>query len=81
MDALKVLLPELGARMLWRSHVRGQITGVQAVDEVLAIWYPSHQAFIDMPQASGASRNYDLRERAVEYAVIHRCDGTLAPLT
>ena len=80
MDALSRLLPEVGAKILWRSPVHGQVVGEQPVHEVLAVWYPSHAAFVAMPQAAGADKNYSLRAQCVAYAVIHRCDGDRPPL-
>lgn len=80
MAALDRLLPQVGARILWRSAVHGQIVGAQAIDEVLAVWYPSHAAFVAMPRATGAEENYRLRAACVEQAVIHRCEGDRPPL-
>ena len=79
-DCLATLLPEVGARILWQSHAHGQVVGEQAIDEILAVWYPSHQAFLDLRSAPGAEQNFALRAACVEYAVIHRCDGSTAPL-
>ena len=78
MNALVRLLPEVGGRILWRSPVHGQIVGEQAIDEVLAVWYPSHAAFVALPKAPGAEENFRLRTECVAYAVIHRCDGDTA---
>ena len=80
MDALARLLPEVGAKVVWRSPVHGQVVGEQPIDEVLAIWYPSHAAFVAMPQAAGAEKNYRLRAECVAYAVIQRCAGDRPPL-
>lgn len=80
MKAMAKLLPQVGAKSLWQTPAHGQIVGEQAIHEILAIWYPSHQAFIDMKQAPDAPENYKLRAAVVEYAVIHRCDGETAPL-
>jgi hypothetical protein len=78
MRVLEALLPTIGARILWRSQVHGQPVGVQDVDEVLAAWYPSHQAFLDLPTAAGADENFRLRRECVAEAVIHRCDDISA---
>jgi hypothetical protein len=74
MRVLVALLPTIGARILWRSPAHGQPVGAQDVDEVLAAWYPSHQAFLDLPNAPGAAENFRLRRECVDHAVIHRCD-------
>ena len=80
MSALTKVLPNVGGKVLWQSPVHGQPVGEQPVDEVLAAWYPSHQAFLDLPNVTDAEENFRLRRLIVEYAVIHRCDGELAPL-
>ena len=75
MDGLIAFLPNVGAKILWRTPVFGRVVGDQTLHEVLAAWYPSHQAFLDLPKTPGAERNYSLRSEAVDYAVIHRCVG------
>jgi hypothetical protein len=80
MDVLTRFLPAVGARILWRHPVFGQATGEQKLHEILAAWYPSHQAFVDLPDAPGAQENFSLRGRAVECAVIHRLAGDVYPL-
>lgn len=80
MAALHALLPKAGGKILWRSDVLGQAAGEQDIHEILAAWYPSHQAFLEMPRAPGADENYKLRRECVAEAVIHRCPGDLMPL-
>lgn len=75
MSVLARFLPVVGAKILWRHPVLGQPIGEQKLHEVLAAWYPTHQAFLDLFQAPGAEENFRLRNVAVEYAVIHRCPG------
>lgn len=75
MRVLGDLLPHVGARILWRSTSYGRPIGEQDIDEVLAVWYPSHQAFLDLPSKPGGEENFRLRKLCVESAVIHRCDG------
>ncbi len=77
---LEAFLPVVGGAILWRTPVLGQPVGEQKIDEVLAAWYPSHQAFLDLPTAPGAENNFRLRGLSVEYAVIHRCPGDQPPL-
>ena len=79
MSVLEAFLPIVGGRILWRFPVRGQPVGTQPLDEILAAWYPSHQAFLDLRHAPGSEENYRLRALAVDYAVIHRCPGDRAP--
>ena len=80
MSVLEALLPRVGAKVLWRTAVLGQPVGEQPIDEILAAWYPTHQAFLDLPDASGADENFRLRQVCVAYAVIHRCPGDQPPV-
>ena len=73
MRVLDALLPQVGGRILWRRRVAGQPVGHQPIDEILAAWYPTHQAFLDLPAAPGGRENFRLRRLCVEHAVIHRC--------
>ncbi|MEM7542903.1 MAG: hypothetical protein AAF384_15150 [Pseudomonadota bacterium] len=79
MSVLENFLPVVGAKILWRHPVFGQVTGEQPLHEVLAAWYPTHQAFLDLPTAPGAEENFRLRALAVERAVIHRAPGEVYP--
>ena len=79
-EALDALLPQVGGKILWHTPAWGQAAGNQEIDEILAVWYPSHQAFLDMPQQPGAEENYRLRQDCVAEATIHRCPGDRAPL-
>jgi hypothetical protein len=81
MAGLEGFLPVVGGKVLWRMPVYGQPVGTQRLDEVLAAWYPSHQAFLDLRTAPGSDENFRLRALAVEYAVIHRCPGSEPLLT
>ena len=75
LDGVEAFLPNVGGKVLWRTPVFGRVVGDQVLHEILAAWYPSHQAFLDLPNAPGAEDNYRLRSEAVEYASIHRCAG------
>jgi hypothetical protein len=79
MWVLDSVLPHVGGKILWRSPIHGQSVGQQPIHEILAVWYPSHQAFLDLRNAPGSEENYRLRDETVEVAVIHRCDGEVAP--
>ena len=79
MAVLAKFLPVVGAKILWRHPVYGQVTGEQKLHEILAAWYPTHQAFLDLPNAPGAEENFSLRAIAVEHAVIHRLSGEVYP--
>jgi hypothetical protein len=81
MSVLEKFLPVVGAKILWRHPVFGQVTGEQPLHEILAAWYPTHQAFLDLPNAPGAEENFRLRALAVERAVIHRVTGGAYPFS
>jgi len=73
MAALDTLLAEVGATILWRTTVLGQVVGEQDIDEALGISYPNHQAFLNLMSAPGSGENMRLRALAVERADLHRC--------
>ncbi|MDE0721259.1 MAG: hypothetical protein OSB75_12005 [Dehalococcoidia bacterium] len=71
-----------GSKVLWRTPVYGQPIGIQQVDEILGIWYPSHKAFLSVRSHGKASEeNFRLRNLVVENSVVHRCpeDGIPKP--
>jgi hypothetical protein len=73
---LDALVRRVGGAILWRVPVLGQPVGSSdRVDEILGIWYPGHQAYLDVATAEGSVRSYELRTLCVERALIHRCDG------
>lgn len=79
---LEAIVKSLGGKILWRLPVYGQPVGEQRrVDEIIAIWYPTHHAYLDVATAAGGAENYRLRTLCVECAVIHRCpgDGQVVP--
>lgn len=80
MSALHALLPRVGAKILWQTPVHGQAVGAQPLHEILAAWYPTHQAFLDLRSAPGADENFRLRGLCVETAVIHRCASGSYPI-
>ena len=68
------ILHEIGGKMLWRSAVLDQMVGNQEIDEIWAVWYPSHKAFLDLKDVPTAAKSFTLKRQVVERAVIHRCD-------
>lgn len=81
MSFVEKFVSGVGAKILWRHSVLGHPAGDQKLDEVLAAWYPTHQAFLDLFTAPGAEENFRLRGIAVEYGVIHRFPGDVSPFT
>ena len=73
MAVLDELLIEVGGRILWCTKVRGTVVGTQNIHEALGIWYPSHQAFLDLMTAPSSARNMELRSKTVAHADLHRC--------
>src|SRR3546814_15784252 len=69
-----------GARILWCTPVFGQAVGTQHIDEILAVWYPTHKTFLDLSDAPGAKESYSLRGACVAYAAIRTRSGTTPPL-
>jgi len=72
----------VGGKVLWRTAVVGQPVGCEhdGVDEILAAWYPSHDAFLRLREGPGSAEMYRLRQLCVANAVIHRCRGDGFPL-
>ena len=68
------ILHETGGKMLWRSTVHDQMVGNQDIDEVWAVWYPSHKVFLGLKDVQTAEKSFPLKRKVVERAVIHRCD-------
>ena len=75
MAVLDELLRQVGGRILWRTRVLGHVVGDQDIDEALGIWYPSHQAFLNLMSAPASGENMRLRALAVEHADLHRCQA------
>jgi hypothetical protein len=75
-------IARVGGRVLWRTPVHGQPIGCEhdRVDEMLAVWYPNHAAFLDLHSMEGAEDLWRRRRRCVANAVLHRCPGDRYPL-
>ena len=70
----------VGGKLLWHTPVTGQTVGCEhdKVDEILAVWYPSHAAFLRLRNQN--EELFRLRELCVANSVIHRCPGDRFPL-
>ena len=80
MKVLDVLIKQAGGKKLWQLSVLGQPIGNQDLDEIIAVWYPSHQAFLSITQQPASEENFRLQNICVKYAVLHRCPGdAIAP--
>src|SRR3546814_5289859 len=56
-----------GARILWCTPVFGQAVGTQHIDEILAVWYPTHKTFLDLRSEEHTSELQSLMR--ISYAV------------
>ncbi len=72
--AVDTILREEEGKILWRSPVHGQPVGKQTVDEILAIWYPSHQAFVNIKNAPSSTPFAEAKNKVVKHAIVHRSD-------
>lgn len=79
MSFVPKLLDLVGAKIIWQVPTLGQPVGEQDIDEIIAFWYPSHRAFLDLTKTELSEKNFDLRRRAIEYGVIHRCPDDVIP--
>ncbi len=79
MEALSKLVKQVGGRILWRTPVLGQPIGEQDIDEVLAVWYPTHRAFLELKNQKASAINFKLRDMCIQHAVIHRCPDRIMP--
>jgi hypothetical protein len=82
MAILQQTVERVGGQVLWRAHVDGQPIGCEhdGVHEILAIWYPSHAAFLTLSKAPGADEMLRLRKVCVDHAILHRCRGEQFPM-
>ena len=72
-----------GGAVLWRSTVIDAVIGCDHddYDEILAVWYPSHTAFLDLPKADGAALMFESRRLCVANATILALPADREPLT
>lgn len=70
-----------GGTVLWRAPVDGQVIGCdhEDYDEILAVWYPSHAAFVALPEADGARLMFQSRKLCVRHATILAMPGDRFP--
>ena len=79
----KKLIEYANGKVIWTIPVRGQLLyngKCQTLSEILAYWYPSHQAFLSIKDAPYREENFAIRKEIIEYAIIHRCDGRNPPM-
>jgi uncharacterized protein (DUF1330 family) len=76
------VLERVGGRVLWHAPIDGTVIGEgeERFDDVIAVWYPSAAAFLQLasdPESLGAR---DDRLEGLERAVILRCDAEAEPV-
>ena len=71
MSAIEHSVGAIGGSVLWRVPVQGGVVGdLEDFDEVMAVWYPSHKAFLELPDADRAREMFRYRRVCVEKAHI-----------
>lgn len=82
MDRLEHSVTAGGGRVLWRTPVTDTVIGSDhdAYDEILAVWYPSHSAFLELPSADGADLMFASRKLCVTHATILAMPADRDPL-
>ena len=71
-----------GGAVLWRTPVIDAVIGCHHddYDEILAVWYPSHTAFLELPEADGAELMFTSRKACVANATILALPADRDPL-
>ena len=73
----KQMLDASEGKLLFVLPIRGKrlSNGVsEDLDEVIAFWYPTHQAFLNMTKIDLFQRNGELRNQIIDWAAVYRCD-------
>ena len=79
--ALQAIL-STGGRILWATEGRHVVIGTDddRYDEIVAVWYPSRAAFLELEQHPGYREAFELHRRAsLERARLIFCDGETEP--
>ncbi len=76
------LLARVGGRVLWESEVQRTVIGGEAerYDEVIAVWYPSIAAFVELATDPGILTARADRAAALERATLICCASGPEPL-
>lgn len=83
MRDLDLAVGDVGGSVLWRAPVSEQLIGCdhEDYDELLAVWYPSVEAFLKLPKASGAASMFEGRKECVAHATILELPGDQYPMS
>jgi uncharacterized protein (DUF1330 family) len=75
------VLVRVGGRILWHAPVRGTVIGEgeERFDDVIAVWYPSATAFLELIADPELLEARPHRLEGLERAALLRCDGAAEP--
>ena len=75
-------LPRLGARILWHAEAGQTVVGGEGdeYDEILAVWYPSRQAFLALATDPEVVAALPHRAAGLERAAIICCESGAEPV-
>lgn len=75
-------IESVGGKVLWFAEAREVAIGCEhdAYDEVVAVWYPSRAAFLNLPSYPGYLEAHEHRDAGVEQAVVLACSAEVEPV-
>ncbi|HEY7122156.1 MAG TPA: DUF1330 domain-containing protein [Solirubrobacterales bacterium] len=76
------VLERVGGRILWHAPVNGTVIGEgeERFDDVIAVWYPSASAFLELAADPEILEARSHRLEGLERAAILRCQGSDDPV-
>jgi len=76
------VLERVGGRVLWHAPVKGTVVGEgeERFDDVIAVWYPSAAAFVELATDAELLGARQHRLDGLERAALLRCHGEAEPV-
>jgi len=76
------VLHRLGGRVLWQTETHQSVVGDETddYDEVIAVWYPSRAAFVELATDPDCVAAHDHRRAGLERAAITCCVSGAEPV-
>ena len=76
------MLARIGGRILWHTSASSTVIGDESdlYDEVIAVWYPSAAAFIEMVSNPVYVEALPYRQAGLERAALIRCEADAEPV-
>jgi len=76
------VLDRVGGRVLWHAPVAGTVVGEgeERFDDVIAVWYPSAKAFLQLATDAEILEARQDRLDGLERAALLRCTGSAEPV-